>query len=124
MHVTAIIAAGGAGKRLGAGVPKQLLQIGGRTILEQTVDAFRSHPRISEVIVAVPAALASAPPVWLGDVRVIEGGTTRQASVANAFDAVARDSQIVLVHDAARPFVASDVISRAIDGARDHGAAI
>ena len=124
MHVTAIIAAGGSGRRLGAGVPKQLLEIGGRTILQQTVDAFRSHPRISEVIVALPPALAGGPPAWLGDVKVIEGGATRQASVANAFDAVARDSQIVLVHDAARPFVGPDVISRAIDGARDHGAAI
>jgi 2-C-methyl-D-erythritol 4-phosphate cytidylyltransferase len=124
MHVTAIIAAGGAGKRLGAGVPKQLLEIGGRSILQQTVDAFVSHPRVSEVIVALPSALVSAPPAWLSGVRVIEGGDTRQASVANAFDAVARDSQIVLVHDAARPFVGPDVISRAIDGARDHGAAI
>jgi len=124
MHVTAIIAAGGAGQRLGAGVPKQLLEIGGRTILQQTVDAFVSHPRVNDVIVALPRALVSAPPAWLSGVRVIEGGDTRQASVANAFDAVARESQIVLVHDAARPFVGPDVISRAIDGARDHGAAI
>lgn len=124
MHVTAIIAAGGAGKRLGANVPKQLLEIGGRPILQQTVDAFVSHPRISEVIVAVPAALVGAPPAWLSGVKVIEGGATRQASVANAFDVVASDSQIVLVHDAARPFVGPDVISRAIDGAHVHGAAI
>ena len=124
MHVTAIIAAGGAGKRLGASVPKQLLEIGGRPILQQTVDAFVSHPRVSEVIVAVPAALVSAPPAWLSGVKVIQGGATRQASVANAFDAVASDSQIVLVHDAARPFVGADVISRAIDGAHVHGAAI
>jgi 2-C-methyl-D-erythritol 4-phosphate cytidylyltransferase/2-C-methyl-D-erythritol 2,4-cyclodiphosphate synthase len=124
MHVTAIIAAGGAGKRLGASVPKQLLEIGGRPILQQTVDAFVSHPRISEVIVALPAALASAPPPWLSGVKVIAGGETRQASVANAFDVVAGDSQIVLVHDAARPFVGAEVISRAIDGAHVHGAAI
>jgi 2-C-methyl-D-erythritol 4-phosphate cytidylyltransferase/2-C-methyl-D-erythritol 2,4-cyclodiphosphate synthase len=124
MHVTAIIAAGGAGRRLGAEVPKQLLEIGGRTILARSVDAFRTHPRITEVIVALPQALAAAPPRWLKEVRVVTGGDTRQASVANAFDVVDAGSQIVLVHDAARPFVSGDVISRAIDGALAHGAAI
>lgn len=124
MHVTAIIAAGGAGRRLGAGVPKQLLEIDGRTILQRSVDAFREHPQVSEVIVAVPDALAASPPEWLKSVRVVRGGDTRQASVANAFDLVAADSEIVLVHDAARPFVSAQVISRTIDGARDHGAAI
>ena len=124
MHVTAIIAAGGAGRRLGADVAKQLLEIGGRSILQRSVEAFLSHPRITDVIVAVPASIAASPPSWLGTVRVVTGGDTRQASVANAFDAVALQSQIVLVHDAARPFVTADVISRAIDGAAEHGAAI
>jgi 2-C-methyl-D-erythritol 4-phosphate cytidylyltransferase/2-C-methyl-D-erythritol 2,4-cyclodiphosphate synthase len=58
------------------------------------------------------------------NVRLVAGGERRQDSVANAFDAVASDVDIVLVHDAARPFVTSDVISRAIDGAVAHGAAI
>jgi 2-C-methyl-D-erythritol 4-phosphate cytidylyltransferase/2-C-methyl-D-erythritol 2,4-cyclodiphosphate synthase len=60
----------------------------------------------------------------LSSVRVVGGGDTRQASVANAFELVAAHSEIVLVHDAARPFVSADVISRTIDGARQHGAAI
>jgi 2-C-methyl-D-erythritol 4-phosphate cytidylyltransferase/2-C-methyl-D-erythritol 2,4-cyclodiphosphate synthase len=124
MHVTAIIAAGGAGRRLGAGIPKQLLEIGGRTILQRSVEAFSAHPRVTDVIVALPGPLAASPPGWLAAARVVAGGDTRQASVANAFDAVAAHAQIVLVHDAARPFVSPQVISRAIDGANEHGAAI
>jgi 2-C-methyl-D-erythritol 4-phosphate cytidylyltransferase/2-C-methyl-D-erythritol 2,4-cyclodiphosphate synthase len=130
MHVTAIIAAAGEGRRLGAPLPKQLLDIGGRSILERSVAAFASHPRVNEVIVVLPAALAAAPPDWLGDstrmpaVRIVAGGERRQDSVANAFDRVPPGSEVVLVHDAARPFVTSELISRAIDGAAQYGAAI
>jgi 2-C-methyl-D-erythritol 4-phosphate cytidylyltransferase/2-C-methyl-D-erythritol 2,4-cyclodiphosphate synthase len=124
VHVTAIIAAGGSGRRLGATVPKQLLEIGGRSILQRSVEAFLLHPRITEVIVAVPAAMAEAPPEWLRRVRVVAGGATRQESVANGFDAVPDRADVVLVHDAARPFVTAGLISRAIDGALAHGAAI
>jgi 2-C-methyl-D-erythritol 4-phosphate cytidylyltransferase/2-C-methyl-D-erythritol 2,4-cyclodiphosphate synthase len=124
MHVTAIVAAGGAGTRLGAGVPKQLLEIEGRSILQRSVEAFRAHPRVTDVIVALPSALAESPPEWLRGVRVVSGGETRQASVANAVDAIDARTEVVLVHDAARPFVSAAVISRAIDGALEHGAAI
>ena len=127
MHVTAIIAAGGSGRRLGSAVPKQLLEIGGRTLLQRSIDAFRSHPEVTSVIVAVPADLLAAPPRWLDgvrDVRLVAGGERRQDSVANAFAAVGADTEIVLVHDAARPFVTDEVISRAIRGAVAHGAAI
>ncbi len=128
MFVTAIIAAAGLGRRLGAGMPKQLLDLGGATILERSVGAFASHPRVDEVVVALPADLAANPPAWLGAsgprVRAVAGGLRRQDSVANAFDAVAPQAEIVLVHDAARPFVTADVISRSIDAAAAHGAAI
>jgi 2-C-methyl-D-erythritol 4-phosphate cytidylyltransferase/2-C-methyl-D-erythritol 2,4-cyclodiphosphate synthase len=124
MHVTAIIAAGGSGRRLGAAVPKQLLEVGGISLLQRSVEAFRTHPHIADVIVALPPALARNPPAWLLGVRVVEGGERRQDSVANAFDALPEGSEIVLVHDAARPFVTSAVIDRAIAGAAAHGAAI
>jgi 2-C-methyl-D-erythritol 4-phosphate cytidylyltransferase / 2-C-methyl-D-erythritol 2,4-cyclodiphosphate synthase len=126
MHVTAIIAAAGEGRRLGAAVPKQLLEIEGQSILERSVSAFTSHQRISDVIVVLPPALAAAPPDWMATetVRVIAGGSRRQDSVANAFDRVLPESDVILVHDAARPFVSSDLISRSIDAAAEHGAAI
>ena len=130
MHVTAIIAAAGEGRRLGAALPKQLLDIGGRSILERSVAAFAGHERIDDVIVVLPASLAASPPAWMQAsresprVQIVAGGARRQDSVANAFDRVASDSDVVLVHDAARPFVSRDLISRAIDAASEHGAAI
>jgi 2-C-methyl-D-erythritol 4-phosphate cytidylyltransferase/2-C-methyl-D-erythritol 2,4-cyclodiphosphate synthase len=129
MHVTAIIAAAGEGRRLGAAVPKQLLDIGGRSILERSVSAFAVHDRVDEVIVVLPPELAGAPeqcmtPETSAAVRVVAGGPRRQDSVANAFDRVSPASDVVLVHDAARPFVSADLISRAIDAALAHGAAI
>jgi 2-C-methyl-D-erythritol 4-phosphate cytidylyltransferase/2-C-methyl-D-erythritol 2,4-cyclodiphosphate synthase len=124
MHVTAIIAAGGSGSRLGAPVPKQLLEVAGRSLLRRSVEAFAAHPAISDVIVALPPALAAQPPAWLAGVRIVTGGESRQDSVANAVDAVDEVSDVVLVHDAARPFVSREVITRAIEGALAHGAAI
>jgi 2-C-methyl-D-erythritol 4-phosphate cytidylyltransferase/2-C-methyl-D-erythritol 2,4-cyclodiphosphate synthase len=124
MHITAIIAAGGTGRRLGGPVPKQLVEIGGRSVLARSVAAFRAHPAVTDVIVALPASLIDAPPRGLEGVRLVAGGTRRQDSVANAFDVVPDRADVVLIHDAARPFVTREVISRAIEGAAATGAAI
>ena len=127
MRVTAIIAAGGVGTRLGADRPKQMLELHGRSILERSVDAFGAHPAIGETIVVLPPALAASPPAWLASrpqVRVAVGGIRRQDSVANGFDLVDAATDVVLVHDAARPFVTPEVIARVIEAAAAHGAAI
>ena len=134
MHVTAIIAAGGRGQRLGAAQPKQLLEIGGRAILERSVTAFLSHPDVDAVVVALPADLAAAPPDYLRlrnpsapgqkPLRIVAGGERRQDSVANAFAAVAPQSDVIVVHDAARPFASADLIARTIAAAAESGAAL
>src|SRR5688500_14247797 len=83
MFVTASIAAGGAGQRLGAGVPKQLLDLGGLSILQRSVDAFASHPEVDDVIVALPPEMVAAPPLEPGDgygFRAVAGGARRQDS--------------------------------------------
>ena len=125
MYVAAIIAAGGSGTRLGADVPKQFLELGDRTILARSVDAFATHGRIAEVVIALPpGAGAGFEGPGTATIKVVPGGARRQDSVANAFDAVSPSADIVLVHDAARPFVSPAVISRTIDAAAEHGAAI
>ena len=125
MRVTAIIAAGGSGRRLGGEVPKQFLPLGSQTILQRAVAAFTGHTRVDDVIVALPAGIAAADALGAGHhkLRCVPGGATRQESVANAFDS-AGEADIVLVHDAARPFVSEAIISQAIDAAAQHGAAI
>jgi 2-C-methyl-D-erythritol 4-phosphate cytidylyltransferase / 2-C-methyl-D-erythritol 2,4-cyclodiphosphate synthase len=127
MHVAAIIAAGGQGQRLGAEVPKQFLPIGGRTLLDYSVEAFLSCARVDEVVIALPPASMPEVGTSLGSmprVSLVAGGARRQDSVENAFAVVAARADIVVVHDAARPFVTASLIERTIDAAAEHGAAI
>ncbi len=128
MRVTAIIAAGGSGRRLGASVPKQLLDLAGQSMLARSVGAFDRHPKVDDVIVALPVDLVDSARTIVGKVtgpiRYVAGGASRQDSVARAFELVEEQTDIVLVHDAARPFVSADLITRAIAAAADYGAAI
>ena len=128
MHVTAIIAAGGRGVRFGGARPKQLVLLGGIPVLQRSVDAFVHHERITDIVVALPADLAAAPPPYVSGagkrLTVVDGGERRQDSVARAFAHVPSSADIVVVHDAARPLVSADLISRTIDAAVEHGAAI
>jgi 2-C-methyl-D-erythritol 4-phosphate cytidylyltransferase / 2-C-methyl-D-erythritol 2,4-cyclodiphosphate synthase len=128
MYVTAIIAAGGRGERFGAGRPKQLLSIGGQTILERSVEAFLHHDAVRDVVVALPAEMASHPPAYLANtpkpLRIVAGGARRRDSVAAAFGVVPDGCDIVVIHDAARPFVSQDLISRTIAAAAESGGAL
>ena len=128
MHVTAIIAAGGRGARFGSERPKQLLTLGGRPILQHSVEAFVRSDRIAEIVVALPPDLAANPPAYLRGsskpIQIVEGGERRQDSVANAFARVSASAELIVIHDAARPMVSADLIRRTIDAAAEHGAAI
>jgi 2-C-methyl-D-erythritol 4-phosphate cytidylyltransferase / 2-C-methyl-D-erythritol 2,4-cyclodiphosphate synthase len=128
MRVAAIVAAGGQGTRLGTTVPKQFLELSGRTVLDRSVEALAGCETIGLIVVALPASDAANPPRYLvradGRVRVVEGGARRQDSVANAFAAVPEDTDVVLIHDAARPFVDRATIERTIEAAASAGAAI
>lgn len=128
MFVSAIIAAGGRGQRYGGPLPKQLLTVGGRTVLERSVSLMLHHPQISEVVVALPPEMVSEPPPYLRatakPVRIVAGGVRRQDSVANAFQAVDDAAELVLIHDAARPLASADLISRTIEAAAESGAAL
>jgi 2-C-methyl-D-erythritol 4-phosphate cytidylyltransferase/2-C-methyl-D-erythritol 2,4-cyclodiphosphate synthase len=128
MFVSAIIAAAGRGERLGGSRLKQLLAVGGRPILERSVSAFLHHPAIDEIVVALPAELVGDPPSYLRQsakpMRLVAGGARRRDSVANAFQQVAAHADVVLVHDAARPFVSAQLIGRIIAAASESGAAL
>ena len=128
MFVSAILAAGGRGTRLGSDIPKQLLTLGDRTILQRSFDLVESHERIDEIVVALPRDLAASPPPYLisgrKPVRIVDGGFRRQDSVANAFARVSPGASVIVIHDAARPFATADLFSRVIDAAAKGGAAI
>jgi 2-C-methyl-D-erythritol 4-phosphate cytidylyltransferase/2-C-methyl-D-erythritol 2,4-cyclodiphosphate synthase len=127
--VSAVVAAGGRGTRLGADRPKQFLDLAGRPMLARTLDALAAHPRIAEVVVALPETTLADPPDYLRAprrcaVRLVAGGSRRQDSVANALAAVDAAATLVLVHDAARPFISAALIDAVIDAAARDGAAI
>jgi 2-C-methyl-D-erythritol 4-phosphate cytidylyltransferase/2-C-methyl-D-erythritol 2,4-cyclodiphosphate synthase len=126
MRVAAIVAAGGRGERLGAGVPKQMLDLGGRSILQRSVEAMAGSGLVAETVVVLPETLVAAGETIVGSpgIRVVPGGPRRQDSVALGFDATWASADVVLVHDAARPLVSREIVARTIDAAASFGAAI
>jgi 2-C-methyl-D-erythritol 4-phosphate cytidylyltransferase/2-C-methyl-D-erythritol 2,4-cyclodiphosphate synthase len=118
----ALIVAAGQGRRTGAAIPKQYAKIRGETVLTHTLSVFLSHPAVDLVIVAISEADRASYEQAAGKghpklAAPALGGDTRQRSVLNGLLALQplRPAQ-VLVHDAARPFVTGDVITRVLAG--------
>ena len=119
VRVAALIPAAGSGQRLGRG-PKAFVDVAGKTLLARAVDAFRADA--DEIVVAAPAELqAEACALLPAAVKVIVGGNTRQETVYKLLQATRAEA--VLIHDAARPFLARDIIQRTRDAVIAHGAA-
>ena len=125
--VGVVIPAGGAGSRMARpGAPsKQFRRLGDAPVLVHSVRAFTGWS--SAVVVAVPAGEEAFTRGALGDhgveAEVVAGRSTRQGSVQSGVEALPAGTEVVLVHDAVRPFVATSVIASVIDAARSHGAA-
>jgi 2-C-methyl-D-erythritol 4-phosphate cytidylyltransferase len=128
-RTVAVVLGGGAGNRFGAAVPKQLLTLGGQTLVERCVAAFASAPGVDEVLLVMPAAYAAEAKKLVGDQvsAVIEGGVTRSDSVRNALAYLLLrhppESTGVLFHDAARPLVTQQIIAGCVAALRVHDAA-
>ena len=116
-QAAAIILAAGAGRRLGAGVPKAFLEIGDRPMLAVAAGAAAASPSIAAIVVAAPAGFEEAARSCIEGLPVVStvvvGGMTRQASVRAAL-AVLEGPQIVAVHDAARPFAPPDLFTEVV----------
>src|SRR4029079_15452626 len=127
-RTAAVLVAAGRGLRAGAGGPKQYRTIGGQTVIYRAMEAFCRHPDVFAVQPVVnpdDAAIFNEAVAGLRHRPPTNGGATRQASVRAGLEALASARpDIVLIHDAARPFVTKAVISRAIDAAGRTGAAI
>jgi 2-C-methyl-D-erythritol 4-phosphate cytidylyltransferase/2-C-methyl-D-erythritol 2,4-cyclodiphosphate synthase len=134
MSVAALIVAAGRGFRAGDGLPKQYRSLGGRTILARTLETFLKHPLVDTTLVVIHpddehyyrhtlaqlesrGGSLSVPPA--------HGGETRQDSVHRGLEALTQQAPaLVLVHDAARPFVDAEFIDRAIAAGKAFGAAV
>jgi len=130
MRMVAVVLGGGVGQRLGAGMPKQLLRLAGRTLIEHCVAAFEQAPGVDEILVVMASGYVGQVEAMLAGFRkvsaVIEGGVTRPDSTRVALAAIARaqpGEAGVLLHDAARPLVDGRIIADCVASLRVHDAA-
>jgi 2-C-methyl-D-erythritol 4-phosphate cytidylyltransferase len=127
-EVAVLVPAAGRGRRLG-GTPKQFRTLGEAPLLAQVLLVFERHPRVGHLVVAAPAGQTTdvarrlRPQGLDGLTAVVEGGDSRQASVRNALRAVPASVKVVLVHDAARPFVSAAQVQAVVQSAATAGAA-
>jgi 2-C-methyl-D-erythritol 4-phosphate cytidylyltransferase len=130
MKTSAIIAGGGSGKRMQSRDNKLFIEIGAMPILAMTVAVFESADLIDEIVITVPAdEIGRANDLVKKHAfrkvsRVIAGGPTRQASVFNGLQAMSADTDIVAIHDGARPFITREIIAMAVKEAKACGAVI
>ena len=127
--VGVVLVAAGAGVRAGPGEPKQFRPIVGVPMLLRALRPFTSHPDVLQVVVALPPAFVEHPPEWLGRLlgdrlALVAGGAERPLSVQAGLAALPAGAGVVLVHDAARPFVSRETIDQVIARARQGIAAV
>lgn len=129
-NVAAIIPCAGKGTRFGADIPKQYIELRGIPIVERTVQALAQHTAITTIVLAVDSTMmhiasAIAARCTLAHVLCVEGGAERQHSIANALATISpSEFDIVLVHDAVRPFVPLHLLQSLIENAQIHHAVI
>lgn len=129
-QITAILPAAGLGTRMGHETPKQFLELDGIPIVILSLRRIASCPQITNIIVATRAEEIERLDARIRQekiaqpVHVVKGGSTRQGSVSEALKLVGDDTELVVVHDAVRPFVTVEQIARVIEEARKRKAAI
>lgn len=121
--VAVLVPAAGLGTRLGPGAPKALREVAGVSLLVHAVRRLACAPSVGCVVVAAPVGAAAQVEASLHEItgvrlRVVDGGPTRQASVAAALAAVPDGYPIILVHDAARAFAPPDLVERVVAAVR------
>ncbi len=110
MKATAILAAAGSGERLGASEPKAFVELAGRPMVEWSLAALKEASSVDRTLVTVPEGYADDPA--LQGVETVPGGASRSESVANALERV--ESELVVVHDAARPLAPAELFDEVL----------
>jgi len=132
MHVTAIVVAAGRGLRIGGATAKTYLPIAGRPLILRTLDRIFATPAVSDVVLVVAGAEVDYCRQLLDSDAALHGlpyslqggGATRQESVRLGLEKLAAHTDVVMIHDGARPFVTPALIERCIQAAVLHGAAV
>ena len=131
-RVTALIVAAGEGRRIGAEAPKTYLPICGRPMVLRTLDRFFATRTVERVVLVIAANDLSRCETMLRDDSSLGkcawllqgGGATRQQSVSKGLEKIDANTELVIVHDGARPFVSPGLIDRCVEAARDKSAVV
>ena len=130
-RIAAILPAAGSGSRLGAVRPKQFIELAGKSILLRSLEAFQYADEVDEILVSVAGTAVEHVRRLVEANRlnkvlhIVAGGPRRQDSVWNALQKLeGSDVRVVLIHDAARPFVSAELIRSVCEAAETFGAAI
>ncbi len=130
-RTAAVVPAAGRGLRMGGPIPKQFLSLGGHPLIIHSLRLLQSSAAVDEIVLAVPSSEIDycltqivAAHHFTKVTKVIPGGAERQDSVRHALEAVADDVDVVLVHDAVRPFLTERMVEDVVSAARATGAAI
>jgi 2-C-methyl-D-erythritol 4-phosphate cytidylyltransferase len=122
MTVAAVLVAAGSGSRLGHELPKAFVPVGGEPLVVHAARSLLAGGDVSALVVVVPADRSEDARALLAGlpcpVTVVAGGTARQASVAAGLAALPDEADVVLVHDAARPFPPADLVARVVGAVR------
>jgi len=130
LSASAIIVAAGSGVRLGSSMPKAFVKLGGRTMLSYSLGTVRQVSTIDEVVITVPAGFENAARAEVAaaglsvPVKITPGGIERQDSVRIALALTSAESELVIVHDAARPLAAPAIFEACLRAAAHAGGAI
>ena len=132
MKKYAVIVAGGAGRRMGGGIPKQFRNLSGRPVLWWSMKAFHDEDSETQLILVLPEEFislwedfySSLPDEDRFPYLTATGGNTRTASVRKGLSRITVDNSLVAIHDGARPLVSPEMISRGWEKARERGSAV
>jgi 2-C-methyl-D-erythritol 4-phosphate cytidylyltransferase len=130
LQTWAVVVAAGSGTRLGSDRPKAFVKLCGRLLLSHSVEMLDDHPAVDGIVLVVPEGWEE-PATLLADDLVagkvaaaVAGGRTRAESVAAGLAAVPAEVDVILVHDAARPFASPELVSRVLEGIFDSDGAV
>jgi 2-C-methyl-D-erythritol 4-phosphate cytidylyltransferase len=125
MAAVAVVLGAGSGERLGVSEPKAFLNLEGSTLLERAVESARGSRAVGRVVAVVPRGFEDRARRTLADTIVLAGGSSRQASVLVALRAIAGSAgDVVLLHDAARPFASSMLFDSVAGAVKDAAGAV
>lgn len=121
---TAVLLAAGVGQRTGLETPKQFVKINSRFLFEYSWEKFEKLRFVYRIIVVVPRKFRNKIKLKSKKVKIVPGGRRRQDSLLNALEEICPETKVVLVHDAARPFITEKMIRDSVLAAREYGGAV